>query len=164
MARADMMPLTAGMQLRRTVGRLTKSISGRASSPALPDGAFPLAYQAGSFFFHAPFFLAAGGRLDDGSVRVTTALFDDIFPAGIPLISNFNEMYINVNGTLTFDDALPTFTPDAIPGLDHVEVHDRLASEPAQPLVQLVALVLEVQALRLEVGLPVQQREDAAED
>jgi arabinogalactan oligomer/maltooligosaccharide transport system permease protein len=42
-----------------------------------PGGVYPLAYDAGSFFFHAPFFFAMGGRLFDGE-RI--AVFD---PAGV---------------------------------------------------------------------------------
>lgn len=46
---------------------------------AMPRDAFPLVYQAGSFFFHSPFFLAKGGEIErddrftlfDGPARAT---------------------------------------------------------------------------------------------
>lgn len=38
MARADIIPLTAGMQLRLTFGRFTKSIMGKVNSGIVPAG------------------------------------------------------------------------------------------------------------------------------
>ncbi len=38
----------------------------RALRAELPAGTYPLAYEANLFFFHAPFFLAAGGRVFEG--------------------------------------------------------------------------------------------------
>jgi arabinogalactan oligomer/maltooligosaccharide transport system permease protein len=45
-----------------------------ALAARLPAGVYPLAYDTGSFYFHAPFFFAEGGRVFDGD-RI--AVFDD---------------------------------------------------------------------------------------
>lgn len=45
-----------------------------AMARTLPRGVTPLAYDATNFFFHAPFFLAGGGRLFDGD---RLAVFDE---------------------------------------------------------------------------------------
>lgn len=49
-----------------------------AMRPSLSSGTFPLAYDAQTFFFHAPFFLASGGKVFDGSKEEKFALFDDV--------------------------------------------------------------------------------------
>ncbi len=45
-----------------------------AGAPTLPPGAYPLAYDATSLFFQAPFFMGKGGRLFDDAGRY--ALFE----------------------------------------------------------------------------------------
>ena len=54
---------------------------------------------------------------DDASYPVDAARVAAIFPSGIPLISNYPQMYVNSNGNVTFQGTFTNFTPDGFPGL-----------------------------------------------
>jgi hypothetical protein len=54
---------------------------------------------------------------DDSSYTVDAARVAAIFPAGIPLINNYTQMYVNSNGNVTFTGPFTSFTPDGFPGL-----------------------------------------------
>ncbi len=56
------------------------------------------------------------GDLDDGSHEVSLTA---VFPAGLSLAGDeYDEMFINTNGNVTFGDPFTGFTPNAFPGLD----------------------------------------------
>ena len=56
----------------------------------------------------------AGGADDDGSYLVPPALAQQVFPTGIPFLSNYDTFYININGNITFGSCEGQFTPDPI--------------------------------------------------
>ncbi|MEZ4327005.1 MAG: Ig-like domain-containing protein [Polyangiales bacterium] len=55
---------------------------------------------------------------DDGAYRIPEADILNVFGTdGIPFASNSTELYVNVNGTISFGEPVYTYTPTAIPGL-----------------------------------------------
>jgi len=56
-------------------------------------------------------------QLDDGSYFVDNTVVSQIFPNGIPFIQTYSDLWVNINGNLSFGQSVSTFTPDAIPGL-----------------------------------------------
>ena len=62
-------------------------------------------------------FIESTSNLDDGSYFVDSSVVSQVFPTGIPFIQNYQDLWVNVNGNLSFGQAVSTYTPDAIPGL-----------------------------------------------
>lgn len=55
---------------------------------------------------------------DDGSYQVPEAAVREVFgPAGVPFSTAGTEIYVNVNGNVSFGEPVYQYTPDAIPGL-----------------------------------------------
>lgn len=70
----------------------------------------------------------AGGIWDDGSYLVPSSLVRQVFPNSIPFCpttnpscgasgTTYDTFYLNINGNISFGQPVPTFTPQAIPGL-----------------------------------------------
>ncbi|NUP07549.1 MAG: hypothetical protein HOW73_15990 [Polyangiaceae bacterium] len=61
---------------------------------------------------------ADAGPLDDGSVPITGAAVSSVFPNGVPFTNGANaSFFVNVNGTVSFGQAVSVFDPESIPGL-----------------------------------------------
>jgi hypothetical protein len=89
-----------------------------APSPILPCNGIEYDLRAMMDTGESPAdFDADGAGLDDGSVTISLPVFASVFPDGIPFFGMRTEIYANTNGNLTFDEAMYSFTPDAIPGL-----------------------------------------------
>ncbi|WP_158542602.1 Ig-like domain-containing protein [Lujinxingia litoralis] len=82
------------------------------AAPALASA--PLLECPGGGYGDSLISLVQGG-LDDGSASVSIA---GVFPNGMDVLGvRFTDAWVNINGTITFEDPLAAYTPDAIPGL-----------------------------------------------
>jgi MYXO-CTERM domain-containing protein len=61
-------------------------------------------------------FSGSYAALDDGSMVDNLS---SVFPEGLPFYGNYSTAFLNINGNLSFSAASSTYTPDAIPGLNH---------------------------------------------
>ncbi|TXD34347.1 hypothetical protein FRC96_14200 [Lujinxingia vulgaris] len=60
------------------------------------------------------------GNLDDGSIEISIS---EVFPSGMNVLGVlFTEAWVNINGNVTFENALSTYTPEAIPGLTQATI------------------------------------------
>ncbi|EYF00643.1 EGF domain-containing protein [Chondromyces apiculatus] len=94
---------------------------------------------------------SSSNPLDDGSYLVPVSTVSQVFPGGIPFLSTFNTFYINVNGNLSFGQAVSTYTPIAIPGLSVPTIAPFFADVDLRPVQGDVHLCVDTVGRRLIV-------------
>ena len=116
LARRDGLPLPSRRRLRLAAGvtGAAASIAALVAVPGRSDAAELLPCPAGATDLIVDDFIA---EQDDGSYFVDSTVVSQVFPTGIPFIQTFNDLWININGNISFGQSVSTYTPDAIPGL-----------------------------------------------
>ena len=78
------------------------------------DGTFG---QLVNDYFYCPLGCEVGA-LDDGSARLESGPLTEIFgPGGVPFGGVGDDVWINVNGLISFGNPVPAYEPESVPGL-----------------------------------------------
>jgi len=88
---------------------------------------------------------------DDGSYFVDSTVVSQVFPTGIPFIQTFNDLWININGNISFGQSVSTYTPIAIPGLTIPTIAPYFADVDIRPAQGDIHLCVDAAGGRLMV-------------